>query len=85
MIDGHDPDCDACDRASIADSISTTESLELYLSAPYAKEGLLVRKHYWESTNKRAKDKGWKECFVVIEKGNIKMYKFETSSSHNSA
>jgi hypothetical protein len=79
MIDEHG---DTDDRASIADSISTTESLELYLSgAPYAKEGLLVRKHYWDSTNKRSKDKGWKECFVIVEKGEIKMYKFETNSS----
>ncbi|GES88323.1 hypothetical protein RCL_jg5237.t1 [Rhizophagus clarus] len=82
MIDEHG---DTDDRASIADSISTTESLELYLSgAPYAKEGLLVRKHYWESTNKRSKDKGWKECFVIVEKGDIKMYKFETNSSNSS-
>jgi len=82
MINEHG---DTDDRASIADSISTTESLDLYLSgAPYAKEGLLVRKHYWESTNKRSKDKGWKECFVIVEKGEIKMYKFETNSSHNS-
>ncbi|CAI2169499.1 11115_t:CDS:10 [Funneliformis geosporum] len=83
MVDEHDPD--DYDGDSIADSISTTESLELYLSgAPYAKEGLLSRKHYWEATSKRAKDKGWKECFVVIEKGDIKMYKFENSSSHSS-
>ncbi|CAG8642779.1 4764_t:CDS:10 [Funneliformis mosseae] len=83
MVDEHD--LEDYDRNSIADSVSTTESLELYLSgAPYAKEGLLVRKHYWEATTKRAKDKGWKECFVVIEKGDIKMYKFETSSSHSS-
>ncbi|CAB4423591.1 unnamed protein product [Rhizophagus irregularis] len=82
MIDEHD---DTDDRASIADSVSTTESLELYLSgAPYAKEGLLVRKHYWESTSKRSKDKGWKECFVIVEKGDIKMYKFETNSSNSS-
>ncbi|CAG8505665.1 9367_t:CDS:10 [Dentiscutata erythropus] len=73
------------DRASI-DSASTSESLELYLSgAPYAKEGLLVRKQYWESTNKRAKDKYWKECFVVVEKGEIRMYKFDTQSSSGSA
>jgi len=58
--------------------------LSLYLSAPYAKEGLLARKQYWESTNKRAKDRSWKECFVIIEKGDIKMYKFENNSSHNS-
>ncbi|CAG8465007.1 11089_t:CDS:10 [Cetraspora pellucida] len=72
------------DRASI-DSTSTSESLELYLSgAPYAKEGLLVRKHYWDSTNKRAKDKYWKECFVVVEKGEIRMYKFDTQNSSGS-
>ncbi|RIB10714.1 hypothetical protein C2G38_2205385 [Gigaspora rosea] len=73
------------DRASI-DSTSTSESLELYLSgAPYAKEGLLVRKHYWDSTSKRAKDKYWKECFVVVEKGEIRMYKFDTQNSTGSS
>ncbi|CAJ0877804.1 9192_t:CDS:2, partial [Entrophospora sp. SA101] len=46
----------------VSDSVSTNESLELYLSgAPYAKEGLLFRKHFWESSNKRSKDKNWKE------------------------
>ncbi|CAG8457667.1 11961_t:CDS:10 [Diversispora eburnea] len=58
----------------------------LYLSgAPYAKEGLLFRKHFWETTNKRAKDKGWKESFVVVEKGEIRMFKFESHSSHSSS
>ncbi|CAG8478549.1 10067_t:CDS:10 [Ambispora gerdemannii] len=73
---------DDSDNISL-DSNSTTESLQLYLSgAPYAKEGNLVRKHYLESTNKRAKDKTWKECFVVVENGEIKMFKFD--NHHNS-
>ncbi|CAG8465868.1 14975_t:CDS:2 [Acaulospora colombiana] len=73
------------DKASTTDSIDTDESLELYLSgAPYAKEGLLVRKHFRESENKRAKDKSWKECFVVVEKGELRMFKFDTQSSRGS-
>ncbi|CAG8630447.1 1743_t:CDS:2, partial [Acaulospora morrowiae] len=73
------------DKASVTDSIDTDESLELYLSgAPYAKEGLLIRKHSRESTSKKAKDRSWKECFVVVEKGELRMFKFETQSSRGS-
>jgi len=72
------------DSVSMADSTSTSESLELYLSgAPFAKEGLLVKKHYWEATHKRAKDNKWRETFVVVEKGELKMYKLESSGSSN--
>ncbi|RHZ47767.1 hypothetical protein Glove_567g29 [Diversispora epigaea] len=86
IAEGNEEEYDDDDKASIADSISTNESLELYLSgAPYAKEGLLFRKHFWETTNKRAKDKGWKESFVVVEKGEIRMFKFESNSSHSSS
>nr|CAG8472336.1 2613_t:CDS:10 [Entrophospora candida] len=70
----------------VSDSVSTNESLELYLSgAPYAKEGLLFRKHFWESSNKRSKDKNWKECFVVVEKGELRLYKFDSHGSNSSA
>jgi hypothetical protein len=72
------------DTNSLADSTTTSESLELYLSgAPFAKEGMLVKKHYWEATNKRAKDNKWKEAFVVVEKGDLRMYKFESFGSNN--
>ncbi|PWZ01467.1 hypothetical protein BCV70DRAFT_158783 [Testicularia cyperi] len=55
---------------------------ELALAGPpWAKEGTLIRKHYWESPGKRAKDKNWTEVFVVVSKGQLSMFRFDTSSS----
>lgn len=56
----------------------TDEELAL-LGAPWAKEGLLQRKHYWEMTGKRAKDKSWSQVFVVISAGELKMFRFDGS------
>ncbi|SJX60602.1 uncharacterized protein SRS1_11831 [Sporisorium reilianum f. sp. reilianum] len=43
---------------------------------PWAKEGSLTRKYFWESTGKRAKDKNWTEVFVVVSKGTLSMFRF---------
>ena len=43
------------------------------MGPPWAKEGMLCRKQYWESTGKRAKSKDWKDVFVVIQKGDLSM------------
>ncbi|KAH0827486.1 hypothetical protein J3R83DRAFT_4195 [Lanmaoa asiatica] len=55
---------------SIAD-----EELAL-LGAPWAKEGMLCRKQYWESAGKRAKCKNWLDVFVVIQRGELNMFTF---------
>lgn len=54
----------------------TDEELAL-LGAPWAKEGIIYRKHYWESSGKRAKEKSWLQVFVVIAKGEVKMFRFD--------
>lgn len=46
------------------------------MGPPWAKEGFLQRKHYYESQNKRSKDRNWLEVFVVISKGYLKMFTF---------
>lgn len=46
------------------------------LGAPWAKEGMLCRKHYFEATDKRARDKSWLDVFVVIQKGELNMFTF---------
>lgn len=46
------------------------------LGAPWAKEGILQRKQYWESKGKRHKDRGWAQVFVVIQTGVLKMFQF---------
>jgi PH/SEC7 domain-containing protein len=54
------------------------EELALF-GAPWAKEGILQRKHYWEAERKRSKDKAWLTVFVVIQRGELKMFKFGSS------
>ncbi|KAJ3996410.1 hypothetical protein F5050DRAFT_1571547 [Lentinula boryana] len=61
---------------SAGTSISITDEELALLGAPWAKEGMLCRKQYWESASKRAKDKGWLDVFVVIQKGELNMFTF---------
>ncbi|KAH9946988.1 hypothetical protein B0H21DRAFT_822341 [Amylocystis lapponica] len=63
------------DRSSLTDVSITDEELAL-LGPPWAKEGMLCRKQYWESTGKRAKSKTWLDVFVVIQKGELSMFTF---------
>lgn len=66
------------DDSHEAQTVMTDEELAL-LGAPWAKEGLLQRKQYWDSKGKRHKDKGWAQLFVVIHKGQLKMFQFGAS------
>ncbi|KAH9858835.1 hypothetical protein C2E23DRAFT_880256 [Lenzites betulinus] len=63
------------DSSSSTDISITDEELAL-LGPPWAKEGMLCRKQYWESTGKRAKSKTWMDVFVVIQKGELSMFTF---------
>lgn len=67
------------ETSSISGASVTDEELALF-GAPWAKEGILQRKHYWESPNRRSKEKDWLEVFVVIQKGELKMFKFGQTS-----
>lgn len=58
-------------------TISITDEELALLGAPWAKEGMLCRKQYWESSGKRAKDKAWMDVFVVIQKGELNMFTFD--------
>ncbi|KAJ7045497.1 hypothetical protein C8F04DRAFT_436332 [Mycena alexandri] len=57
-------------------SISISDEELALLGAPWAKEGMLCRKQYWESVGKRARDKAWLDVFVVIQKGELNMFTF---------
>ena len=61
---------------STSTNISITDEELALLGAPWAKEGMLCRKQYWESTGKRAKAKSWADVFVVIQKGELNMFTF---------
>ncbi|GJJ06521.1 hypothetical protein Clacol_000713 [Clathrus columnatus] len=57
-------------------NVSISEEELALLGAPWAKEGILCRKQYWESIGKRAKSKSWQDVFVVIQKGELDMFIF---------
>ncbi|KAG6837700.1 hypothetical protein H0H93_003502 [Arthromyces matolae] len=67
--------------ASDDTTISISDEELALLGAPWAKEGMLCRKQYWESTGKRARDKAWMDVFVVIQKGELNMFTFGDHSS----
>ncbi|KAL5523862.1 hypothetical protein ACEPAG_8035 [Sanghuangporus baumii] len=62
-------------------SVSITDEELALLGAPWAKEGMLCRKQYWESAGKRAKSKNWLDVFVVIQKGELSMFTFREGGS----
>lgn len=55
------------------------ETLEL-VGAPWAKEGILKHKRHLDSSDKRAKDRAWTECFAVVEKGYMRLFSFNMNS-----
>ena len=59
------------------------EGLEL-AGAPWAKEGIVQHKHHLETTDKKAKDRNWGECFAVIDKGYMRLFSFNSKSSTRS-
>lgn len=71
-------------RPDDADEEIDDDELAL-IGAPWAKEGVLSRKHYWDGPQKRAKDKSWTETFVVVQKGTLSMFKFGESNGTGNA
>ncbi|EMD37830.1 CsMn39, partial [Gelatoporia subvermispora B] len=61
---------------SVSDDLSITDEELALLGPPWAKEGMLCRKQYWEAAGKRAKSKQWLDVFVVIQKGDLSMFTF---------
>lgn len=79
-----DDDRSVGSEESSSTNISITDEELALLGAPWAKEGMLCRKQYWECTGKRAKDKAWLDVFVVIQKGELNMFVFGDHSSGGS-
>jgi hypothetical protein len=69
-----------CSDGSTGTSISISDEELALFGAPWAKEGMLCRKQYWESVGRRAKDKAWLDVFVVIQKGELNMFTFGHAS-----
>ncbi|KAJ7594136.1 signal peptide peptidase-domain-containing protein [Mycena floridula] len=71
-----DDDRSVRSEGSTSTTISITDEELALLGAPWAKEGMLCRKQYWECIGKRAKDKAWMDVFVVIQRGELNMFIF---------
>jgi PH and SEC7 domain-containing protein len=61
---------------SASTDISITDEELALLGPPWAKEGMLCRKQFWEAKDKRAKSRNWLDVFVVISKGELSMFTF---------
>ncbi|KAH7914138.1 hypothetical protein BJ138DRAFT_1000880 [Hygrophoropsis aurantiaca] len=66
-------------------TISISDEELALLGAPWAKEGMLCRKQYWETAGKRAKSKNWLDVFVVIQRGELNMFTFGEHGGGSSA
>ncbi|OCF37757.1 hypothetical protein I316_00884 [Kwoniella heveanensis BCC8398] len=77
VIREHDDELRSIDsQVSDSDAEDMDDDELALLGAPWAKEGLLSRKLYWETVGKRAKKNEWKQFFVVISKGDLFMFTF---------
>ena len=76
-----DDDRSVRSQESGSTTISILDEELALLGAPWAKEGMLCRKQYWESIGKRARDKSWLDVFVVIQKGELNMFTFGDNTS----
>jgi hypothetical protein len=46
---------------------------------------MLQRKHFWESCNKRSKDKNWLKFFGVVSQGELKCFRFDVNGGGTSS
>jgi hypothetical protein len=72
----HEDDHSVHSDDSTSTDISITDEELALLGAPWAKEGMLCRKQFWETKDKRAKARNWLDVFVVISKGELNMFTF---------
>lgn len=67
---------------TIASHLQTNLPVSYTSNAPYYKEGMVIRKHLLEKVNQKAKHRDWKDCFMVIERSQLRMYKLDQSSDY---
>ncbi|ORZ01662.1 hypothetical protein BCR43DRAFT_556274 [Syncephalastrum racemosum] len=52
-------------------------------AAPYYKEGLIVRKHLLVQAGQKARHREWRECFLVVDRGEVRMYRLDGGHHHH--
>jgi len=50
---------------------------------PWAKEGVLKSKRHIDANMKKARDRGWTESFAVIDKGQMRLFQFDSRRTKN--
>jgi hypothetical protein len=48
---------------------------------PWAKEGVLKNKRHLDTSMKKSRDRGWTESFVIIDKGQMRLFQFDSRRS----
>ncbi|KAF9647320.1 hypothetical protein BDM02DRAFT_2709294 [Thelephora ganbajun] len=71
-----DDDHSTKSRDTDSTDISISDEELALLGAPWAKEGMLCRKQFWEATGKKARVRSWMDVFVVIQRGEVNMFTF---------
>lgn len=79
-----DDDRSAHSHDSAATDVSISDEELALLGAPWAKEGMLCRKQFMETADKKAKNREWKDIFVVVSKGKMSMFVFGDHTSGGS-
>lgn len=69
---------------TVSTSVSITDEELALLGAPWAKEGMLCRKQFWETSKRRARTRTWMNVFVVISKGEFSMFTFGANGPSSS-
>ncbi|KAI9478607.1 MAG: hypothetical protein EXX96DRAFT_482960 [Benjaminiella poitrasii] len=60
-----------------------THDTSLFSSRPpYYKEGVVMRKHLLENATQKARHREWRECYLEVGQGELRMYALQSSSSH---
>ncbi|KAL1921561.1 uncharacterized protein VTP21DRAFT_11277 [Calcarisporiella thermophila] len=77
---GKSGDFEFDDQMSITSGASNASTLHspipsaTPLCVPYMKQGVLLRKHLLEKKDHKARQRDWKEFFVVVDRGSLRMF-----------
>jgi hypothetical protein len=71
-------------QTSIGEDEEIQEHALVLSGPPWAKEGVLKSKRHLDSNLKKSKQKGWSESFVVIDKGQMRLFQFDSHRTNTS-
>lgn len=66
---------------SLSNTAPVDEDVLMLAGPPWTKEGIVHHKHFLEATGKKAKDRGWVQCFAVVDKGSMGLFSFTSKAS----